>query len=252
MSEQPPVSGTFSAYTKSRIQWEEPFLVGGEILTASEVVSLAKPLLTEARRQRIEEVLCWRSLQFAPVLENIHDQGNISAVMRSSEAFGFINFHLLETEQQRFKAANRVSKGADKWLDVQIHSTAEDLVEFMSQKGFKIYATHLSAVSRPVAELDFSQPTAIVLGNEKKGVSESLRELCDGDVIIPMYGFSQSFNISVAAALVFQTAFEKRLASRNDALSGKTELTLEQEVQLRANYYLRSLKRPEAILGLRS
>ena len=243
--QQALLSPNLEPYSKSRIQWEEPFCLGETQLTAEEVISLAAPQLTELRRQRLSQVVEHRFLSFAPVLENIHDQGNISAVMRSAEAFGFINFHLLETKRQRFKAARGVSKGTHKWLDVHIHSSARELVDDLHGRGFQVFATHLGEGSQALQELDFSRPMALVFGNEKTGVSEDLRALCDGQAVIPMYGFAQSFNISVAAALAFQWAHLQKSQAQGKA----GDLTEEQKRLLLANYYLRSLDRPEEFLG---
>lgn len=232
-------------FKKSRLSLENPFRIGEWDLNADEIIEKVAPLLTDARKERMEEVIKGRTFQVAPILENIYDMGNISAVMRSAEAFGFLNFHIVSSPQQKFKAANRITRGAEKWLDVQIHQSPVECVTQLKQKGFQVYATHLEAAV-PIQEIDFSKPTAVVLGNEKDGVSDEMLEAVDGRFIIPMLGFSQSFNISVAAALTFYQAYNVRLSRLG--LSG--DLTDHEKEMVRANYYLRSLDKPERVLDL--
>jgi tRNA (guanosine-2'-O-)-methyltransferase len=125
--------------------------------------------------------------------------------MRSFEAFGFLRMHLIDAPGARFKAANRVTKGAEKWLDVRPHPTPRSAVEELRRDGYQIWATDLDT-DRSISDIDWSKPTAIVLGNEKDGVSPEMKSLVDGRFRIPMLGFSQSFNISVAGALIFYHA----------------------------------------------
>lgn len=198
------------------------------------VCEMIGPLLTAERRKKIDRVLLGRCQSVAVVLESIYDRGNISAVMRTAEAFGFINFHVIET-QEKFKEANRVTQGADKWVEVQKWKNTKTCVESLKSKGFKICVTSLEA-SRPMSEVDWTQPTALVLGNEKEGVSQEMLALADERIIIPMTGFVQSFNISVAGALGLYHIFLER-QKRNSKIGDLTESELE---VLRAHYYLRT------------
>jgi len=174
-----------------------------------QIIEQLLPHIRSERWERIEEVVAKRTLKVIPVLENIYDRGNTSAVMRSAEAFGYSEFHIIENPETRFKTANRVTRGTDKWLDIyKFHSTKE-CVAGLKQRGFKIYATHLKATTS-IDALDFSQAVAVVLGNEKNGISEEMAASCDGTFKVPMYGFAQSFNISVAAALCFYRIHQMR------------------------------------------
>ncbi|MCM2283089.1 MAG: RNA methyltransferase, partial [Bdellovibrionaceae bacterium] len=181
-----------------RFPHSNPLRIGSLEVTAEDILELAAPYLTESRRARIDAVVAERTYSVVPVMENIYDRGNISAVMRSSEAMGFQSAHVIELNE-RFKEANRVTQGADKWLDVVRWKSTEDCVVSLKSQGYRVYATHLDAAV-PIGEVDWSQPSAIVFGNEKDGVSQRLLELADQRIIIPMLGFVQSFNISVAAA----------------------------------------------------
>lgn len=208
----------------------------------SEIIEMLGPHLTDERRARLDEVLAFRSSRLVPVLENIYDRGNVSAVMRSAEAFGFVQMYLIDKPGARFKAANRVTRGADKWLEIEKFAEPKPAVSALKKSGYQIWATDLNT-THSIDDLDWSKPLAIVLGNEKDGVSDEMRSLVDGRFRIPMVGFSQSFNISVAAALIFYRA---HLEFRR---LGKSALLNEEErLRLLANYYLRCFDNPEALL----
>lgn len=193
------------------------------------------PLLTDERRQKIERVVSLRNFDTAVVLEGIYDRGNISAVMRSAEGLGFGNFHVIET-QEKFKEANRVTQGADKWVEVQKWKKTADCVKALKEQGYKICVTHLDEKSKPLHEIDFSGKTALVLGNEKDGVTPEMIAAADERIIIPMSGFVQSFNISVAGALSLYHISQDRLKRQGTNAS----LTEEEQGILRAYYYMRT------------
>lgn len=200
------------------------------------------PLMTDERRERLEQVACARSLHLVSVLENIYDHGNVSAVMRSFEAFGFLRMHLVQQPGAKFKVANRVTRGAEKWLDVRKHSAATECVSRLKADGYQIWATDLNT-QNSLASIDWSKPTAIVLGNEKDGVSKAMIELCDGTFRVPMLGFSQSFNISVAAALIF---YHARLELQK--YPSAASVSAGEKISILANYYLRCFDHPEKFL----
>ncbi len=197
------------------------------------VVDLLGPILTESRREKIHKVIAQRNFQNAVVLDGIYDRGNISAVMRTAEGLGFGNFHVIET-QERFKEANRVTKGADKWLEVTKWKSPREAALHLKAQGHRLIVTHLEAAT-PLQDIDFRTPTALVLGNEKSGVSPEMLELADERVIIPMPGFVQSFNISVAGALCLYEIHRQLPAT------GPQNLSSEERGILQAHYFLRTL-----------
>ncbi len=157
------------------------------------------PLLTKERRNKITTVATHRNFNLTVVLENIYDRGNASAVMRSQEAFGYPCVEVIEGGE-RFKNANRVSSGAEKWLRQRRWKSSLDCWDQLKKEGYQICVTTLQS-SKPLGDIDWTRPTALVLGNEKEGVSQELLERADERMIIPMSGFVQSFNISVAGAI---------------------------------------------------
>lgn len=214
----------------------------GHFVDVEQIEKHVWPLLTPERQQKIENVAVKRCFDISVVLEGIYDRGNISAVMRTAEGLGFSNFHVIETFE-KFKNANRVTQGADKWVEVKKWKSTKDAVKYLKDNKIRICVTSLEA-SKPLHEIDFSTPLALVLGNEKDGVSKEILEAADERVIIPMPGFVQSFNISVAGALCLYQIYQSRLHKL-----GKCEdVTAEQIRILKAEYALRTLDSAEAIL----
>lgn len=218
------------------------FEIEGVVYDTDTVLRVLHDQITEERRARIDEVIRNRTYTVVTVLDGIYDQGNVSAVIRSIEGLGFAELHILETAD-KFKASRRIAQGADKWLDVHRYQSVEPCLENLKSRGYRLLATHLEAAT-PLDELDFTQPTALVFGNEKYGVSPEILEACDARVIVPMMGFSQSFNISVATAICMYHV----LSDRRRRLGANGDLTDEQQRILRAHYYLRSVESHAAIL----
>ena len=216
------------------------FTIEDKSYTAEQVLEVLTQQLTDSRKEKIEKVVQNRVQSFQPVFENIYDRGNISAAMRSAEAFGFYKFHIIEQPDAKFKAANRVTQGTEKWLDIQKYSKISSCIEALKAQGLKVYVTHLDTQSITIDEVDFSQPTALMFGNEKEGISEEALEQCDGSVVIPMQGFAQSFNISVAAALSFYHVHQYRKTHNLP----QSDLTPEEQLYLKALYYTKSVKNP--------
>jgi tRNA (guanosine-2'-O-)-methyltransferase len=211
-------------------------------VSADVVLEHLGPRLTPERMHKIWRVVAGRTCDVTPVLENIYDRGNTSAVLRSAEAMGFQCIHVIEPGE-RFKEANRVTAGADKWLDVARYKNTVTAVADLRDKGYSIFATHLDAKAKPLHECHLTGPIAIVLGNEKDGISPDMQELCDQSVILPMRGFVQSYNISVAAAIAFQTI---QLARETAGLAGN--LSAGEQRVLAAHYVLRTLDNPARLL----
>lgn len=215
-------------------------LVGDQIFSPQSVVDKLRSHMREERFAKIGSVVEKRTLQFVPVLEDIYDRGNASAVMRTAEGLGIQNIHLIQPSSQ-FKESNRVTQGADKWLDTCVWKETRACIESLKKNGFQIAATCFDENAKEIQEIDFSQPTALVLGNEKKGISEEMKSLADHKVIIPMRGFIQSFNISVAGALAFYHAL-------NAANPAPAYVTEGEALILRATYCLKSVEHAERIL----
>ena len=198
------------------------------------ILDLLLSQITSERQKRFDEVLEHRTFDVATVCEGIYDRGNISAVIRSAEAFGFAPFHVIEKDE-KFKNSQRVTRGAEKWIEEKKWKSSESAIQYLKSEKRKLIVTSLDA-NIAIDDIDFSQPVALVMGNEKEGVSELMKASADYRIKIPMYGFVQSFNISVAAAICLYHISQKR-----KQLGKMSELTVKQKEILRAHYVMRTL-----------
>ena len=137
---------------------------------------------------------------------------NVSAVVRSADIFGWQDLHIIQKKYDP-KLSHAIAKGAEKWLDIKRYEHTQDAINQLKQKGYRIVATtpHTDDVNLP--DFDISQPAAFFFGVEKDGLSELVMEQADVFLKIPMYGFTESFNISVAAALIMHSLTESLHAS---------------------------------------
>ena len=228
--------------TPDRLPHSQLIRVRGREFGAEDVVNFLSPFVSDERKERIEQVIAERTYTVTPVVDGVHDMGNVSAVMRSAEALGYQSVHVVESTE-RFKGSTRTTQGSDKWLDVFRWKTPTECVEHLRERNYRVVVTHLDAQER-LEDVDFTKPTALVFGNEANGVSDEMMSLADGQCIIPMTGFVESFNISVAAAVALYHAYRQRVS----ALGSQGDLDDASRDRLRAEFYMRSVKEPEAII----
>lgn len=219
------------------------FDIGGTRYAADTIVARLMPHLSPARAGRLRRVVLGRSYAVAPVLDGLHDLGNVSAVLRTAEALGFQPVHLIAGVPP-YKVANRVTQGAEKWLDIERWHRADACITALRSRGYRILAAHVRR-AQPIDAYTFDVPTALVFGNEHTGVRPEVLEAADGRVYVPMPGFARSFNISVAAALCLYHVYRDRCAR----LGAHGDLTSEERSRLLAVYCLRSVKHAAALLA---
>ena len=163
---------------------------------------------TARRKERLREVLAHRQPDLTLVLANIHDPHNVSAIYRSADAFGVEQVHLYYTDTAFPHLSEKTSASARKWVGSVRHASLFSLKESLA--GYQILLTSCSPASRPLGAWDLTGPTAIVMGNEHSGVTPELAPIATGELYIPMYGMIQSFNVSVAAAIILAEAVRQR------------------------------------------
>ena len=167
--------------------------------------------MTPERREKLQTVLSKRQDDITIVLENVFDPHNISAVMRTCDAVGVQELYVLNTKIPRHKKwGAKSSSSAAKWLTVYQFENAEECFSELRKKYSKILTTHLSSNAVNLYEIDLTQPVALVFGNEHSGVSEEIRNLADGNFIIPQAGIIRSLNISVACAVTLYEAYRQK------------------------------------------
>ena len=169
---------------------------------------LAARFVSERRINRIEQVLDSRSRWIAPVFENLNKSHNAAAVIRTSEAFGVSAVHFIESNAE-YKDHRAVTQGSHRWVDVETHGSTGDCFTNLRERGYTIVGTALHEESIVPAELPVDRPIALVFGNELDGLTREAIDSCDRIVRIPMYGFVESLNISVAAALLISGLMER-------------------------------------------
>lgn len=167
---------------------------------------------TERRIERLRHVLERRQDDLTVVLENVHDPHNLSAVLRTCDAVGVGTVHLLYTREEFPAPGHSSSAGVAKWIDFVRHESVNEAVDVLKESGFRILATTLGEQSTGLFEVNLVQPVAIVFGNEHRGVSDEMIAACDERLRIPMVGFVESLNISVACAVTMYEAMRQRLS----------------------------------------
>ncbi|MCU7495550.1 MAG: RNA methyltransferase [Ignavibacteria bacterium] len=170
-----------------------------------------RELKTGARLQKIIEAVKKRQHSLRVILENIHDPHNVSAILRTCDAVGVYKVSLVYNVE-KFPKINRTSSAsALKWVERESLSSIQECYSSLRRQGFKIYASALTGHSISLYDIDFTEKTAIVIGNEHRGVSKEAAELADGVFQIPMQGMVQSLNVSVANAVILYEAQRQRL-----------------------------------------
>lgn len=170
--------------------------------------------MTPARERRIREVLSRRQPDLTVVMDRVHKPHNLAAIARTCDAVGVFELHAVPlpgaaTRLRRDKAAG----GAGKWLPLRRHADIGTAYRHLRRRGMQIYAAHDSAGAVDFRALDYTLPTAIVVGAELDGISEAAVADADGAVSVPMLGMTRSLNVSVAAAVILYEAQRQREAA---------------------------------------
>jgi len=164
-----------------------------------------KQFVSEQRLARIDEVAKERTKYVTVAVEDIYQPHNASAIMRSAECFGIQELHIVENKN-KYSPNMEITKGASKWIDLVHYNKSEnntmDCVRALKKSGYRVVATTPHEKSRTIDKLDIAAgPVALFFGTELEGITDELRDNADELVKIPMYGFTESFNISVSAAI---------------------------------------------------
>ena len=175
--------------------------------------------VTPERRARLAEVLSQRTRRIAVVLDDVRQSHNVSAVLRSCDAFGIQDVHVLEPVEP-FDPSTRIALGAQRWLTIRREhgeGAARRGLAHLKDCDYRIVATVPPGEnSVPFDSLDLDRPVAVVFGNEKKGISAEVAAAADALTTIPMCGFVESLNISVAAALLVHSLSSRLRQTRED------------------------------------
>lgn len=203
--------------------------------TQQALVQYFKEFVSDNKKSRIEEVLDYRTRQLTVVLEDIYQPQNASAIVRTCDIFGVQDLHIIENKNY-YELNPEVVKGSSKWVNMYRYNTAENntvnCLEGLKKNKYRILATSPSANSLSINDISLDQKTALVFGTEHTGVSDIVKEYADEMVTIPMFGFTESFNVSVSAALCLNALITNMHSSDVD-----WKLTEVEKVALRLDWY---------------
>ena len=207
-----------------------------------ELLHHLRGFLTERRLDLFQKVLGKRTRHFTVVTEDVFQLHNTSAVMRSCDVFGIQDMHAIEARFGK-EIDKEIAMGAQKWVNIYRHNTTSACIETLRSQGYQIIATTPHNNSQLLHEFDVSKKSAFFFGTEKEGLSEEVIEQADGYLKIPMYGFTESLNISVSAAIILQRVVTKLKQSDID-----WQLSEEEKVVIETEWTKKTIKSVDQII----
>jgi tRNA (guanosine-2'-O-)-methyltransferase len=203
---------------------------------AATIVEILGPLVTPARLDRMRAVAARRTRSLVPVLEDVADPHNGAAVLRSADAFGCHEVHLVMPKRP-FAVSHRITRGTHRWLERIHHPTTEACLEHLGARGYPVFVAAMDGKLTP-EDLARVPKAAVVFGNEHKGASAAVRAAAAGTYAIPMVGFVESLNVSVASAITLYVASRGRQGDLDE--DARTEVV--------ARFLLTSVREAERVL----
>lgn len=198
--------------------------------------------ITERRRGLFTKVLAQRTRHFTVAVEDVYQLHNTSAVMRSCDVFGLQDLHVVEARLGK-KMDREIAMGAQKWVDIHRYNETQTCIDTLKAQGYRIVATTPHENSQYLHEFDITQKAAFFFGKEREGLSEEVLSQADEFLKIPMVGFTESLNISVAAAITIQHVTN---ALRNSDISW--QFTEEEKLEKRMDWCQKSIRSIDDIL----
>lgn len=209
-------------------------------------VEYLQQLVSENRQARLKEILENRTRHVTVVLEDLFQAQNISAVLRTCDCYGVQDVHVIQ-HRNTFEANKEISMGADKWLSIHEYPHAEDnvkaCIDRLHEQGYWVAATLPDEQKRTIFDLPVEQKTAFLFGTELTGLSEEAIRYADGNVLIPMYGFTESFNISNSAAIILSHFTERMRHSETP-----WRLSENEKDELYFEWLQKSVKDPDGLI----
>ncbi len=206
-----------------------------------------KQFISDQRMAKIEEIVGLRTRYITVAVEDIYQPHNASAVMRSAECFGVQDLHVIENKN-KYKPSKEVAKGASNWLTLHHHNHTENntlsCIRELKKQGYRILATTPHEKSHMISDVDVTKgKIAMFFGTELDGISDDVRAEADEFVRIPMYGFTESFNISVSAALCLA-----ELRKKMEESDVQWQMSEEEIAEVKLEWVKNSVKRVEDII----
>jgi tRNA (guanosine-2'-O-)-methyltransferase len=215
-------------------------------MTDAALLDFLENQLSDNRKALFKRVAEERTRHFTVALENVYQPHNASAVLRSCECFGIQDVHVIEREN-KFDVSSGVVKGADKWLDLHYYRDTENpslaCINHLKKEGYKVIAAVMHENATPLEEYDITQRSAFIFGTELEGLTPEAIAHADGFIVIPMAGFTTSFNVSVAAAITLHHLVYKL---KNSNVPWR--ISEEEMLKLRYEWCVRSLPYGEKLV----
>ncbi|WP_105253828.1 tRNA (guanosine(18)-2'-O)-methyltransferase TrmH [Pseudoalteromonas sp. T1lg75] len=169
--------------------------------------------MTNKRYHRVKQVLDRRQTDLTVCLDEVHKHHNLSAIVRTADAVGCHHVHAVWPREER-RLTNNTSGGSKNWVETHMHDDIDTAVANIRAQipGVQLLATNLSDDAVDYRDIDYTLPTAFIVGQERDGISDKALAHADKHIVIPMRGMVQSLNVSVAAALILYEAQRQREA----------------------------------------
>ena len=201
-------------------------------------------IISDNKKVMFDKIASERTKHITLAIENVYQEHNASAVLRSCDCFGIQELHVIEKDNQ-YKVQRDIALGAGRWVDLFNYNQGEhvtkDCIDRLKSKGYTIVAT-TPHTENTIYDLDLSQPIALIFGTERRGISQEVESMADNFVKIPMYGFTESFNISVSVAIILNT-----LRQRLEQSSYQWKLTQEEQTALKIKWCRKILNSGEKL-----
>jgi tRNA (guanosine-2'-O-)-methyltransferase len=168
--------------------------------------------MTPERFEKIKTVLRQRQTDLTVIMDNLHKPHNFNAIVRTCDAVGVQDVQYIPVTKG-YRQLNYYAKGSQKWVEAHRYNDFETVASEYHTKGYQLLAAHFSDKAIDYREIDYTQPTAIVMGTELKGISEKTANIVDKHIVVPMQGMVASLNVSVASAVILFEAQKQRLAA---------------------------------------
>lgn len=207
-----------------------------------ELLKYLEAYLTERRKDRFKKVLSERTRHFTVVTEDVYQLHNTSAVMRSCDVFGIQDLHVVEEKISK-RIDKEIAMGAQKWVSFNRYHSIKDCIKHLKNSGYQIIATTPHDNSTMLHDFDVSKKSAFFFGKESDGLSDTVMNAADGFLKIPMYGFTESLNISVSAAIILQSVVAK--LKQSDV---KWQLSEEEKPEIEMEWIMRTIKASSEII----
>ncbi|MEO2073194.1 MAG: RNA methyltransferase [Zunongwangia sp.] len=172
------------------------------------LISYLEDFLTDRRKSLIKKVIDQRTNHITVATQDVYQLHNTSAVIRSCDVFGIQNIHVIEEKFPK-RIDREIAMGAQKWVSVNRHASAKECISHVREMGYQIVATSPHDDSLHLGDFDITKKSALFFGTERYGLSQEIIDEADCTLKIPMYGFTESLNISVSAAIILQSLAEK-------------------------------------------